>query len=59
MQQQLTLWPPDGPAAAAQPIWQDLHEPEQTRLIAALARMINKAAEPPSSNTPVEDDHER
>jgi hypothetical protein len=59
MQRQLTWWSPDGPAATTQPIWEDLDRPEQTRVIAALARLISKAAEPQSSDGRKEDDHEQ
>jgi hypothetical protein len=58
MQRQFTLWPLEG-SAAAPPIREDLDEPEQTRLIVALARLIRQAAEPHSAGTSVEDSHER
>jgi hypothetical protein len=57
MQRQFTLWPLQGQAAP--PIWEDLDEPEQTRMMVALARLIRKAVEPQSTDTGVEDDHER
>ena len=59
MQRQFTLWPLEGSAAAPPPIWKDLDEPEQTRLVVALARLIRQAAEPHSAGTSVEDSHER
>jgi len=57
MQRQFTLWPLQGQAAP--PIWEDLDEPEQTRLVVALARLICQAAEPHGAGTSVEDSHER
>jgi len=60
MQRQFTLWPLEGSAAAPPPpIWEDLDEPEQTRLVVALARLICQAAEPHGAGTSVEDSHER
>ena len=59
MQRQLTWWSPNEPPAAAQPIWKDLDGPEQTRVIAALAKLIGKVMEPQGSNKCEEDDHER
>lgn len=59
MERQLALWPPTGPAAVAQRIWQGLDEPERTRVLVALARLIGKAVQMESMNPGTEDDHER
>lgn len=59
MQRQFTLWPLTGPTAAPPPIWEDLDEPQQTRVMVALARLIRQAVEPQSTDRSVEDDHER
>ena len=59
MQRQITLWPSKEPTTAASPIWENLNEPTRAKLIAALAKLINKAASPRSANTHFEDHHER
>jgi hypothetical protein len=56
MERQLALWPPTGPPTVAQRIWEGLDEPERTRVLVALARLIGKAE---STNLRTEDGHER
>jgi len=58
MPRQSTLWPIEKPATA-QRIWEDLDEPERTRVIAALARLISQVASPKALDKAAEDNHER
>ena len=58
MQRQFTLWPSKRPTTGS-PIWENLDEPRRARLIAALAKLIGKAANPRSTDTSLEDHHER
>jgi hypothetical protein len=59
MQRQLTWWATSQPPAATAPIWEELGQLEQMRVIAALARLISKAMKPWNSNRCKEDDHEQ
>ena len=57
MQRQFALWPDREPAAPL--VWKNLDDAERTRLILALAKLITRAAQPPSPNTRMENIHER
>ncbi len=59
MERQLALWRREGPPTVAQRIWEGLDEPERTRVLVALARLIGKAVQMESTNLRTEDGHER
>ena len=58
MQRQLELWPAAQSAPRPSQIWQRLAPEEQAALIAALARLIRRAAVPEKSRQIQEKSHE-
>jgi len=60
MERQLTLWPRTGPAGAAPRTWMGLDEPQRTRVLDALARLIGKAVQKDRAHPRTEENgHER
>lgn len=58
MERQRTLWPTDLPASAARGVWAGLDEQGRSRVLAALARLIAKAARGEHTRGKAEDSHE-
>jgi len=57
MPQQLTWWSTHQPPAATGPTWEELDPAEQSRLIAALTKLIVQSVENPQQCK--EDNHEQ
>ena len=58
MPRQFTLWPTQKPTAEPR-IWADLDEPQRTKLITKLARLISDATRPQDRGPKKENDHGR
>jgi len=58
VERQQTLWPAKEPAGPAPDLWEDLDGPGRRRVVAALARLIAKAAARDRTDSDGEDNHE-
>ena len=59
MRKQLELWPPQPHRVPKSPVWASLNDEERRTLVAALARVMIKAAYPKQLAESGEDDNEQ